>query len=74
MAPPTLGVVAEAHPRAIIAVVIDGIEKTATGTIERMFDLTVSEIEKLIRITVSSQDDSTTRRYTIAVTRAGAGP
>ena len=65
-------IVAEAHPRARIEVVIDSVEETAIGMIDRAFDLTVPEIEKLIRITVSSQDDSTTRGYTIAVTRAGA--
>ena len=65
-------VIAEAHPRARIEVVIDGIAEVATGTIDRAFDLPVPEIEKRIRITVSPQDNSTPRDYTIAVTRAGA--
>ena len=63
-------VVAEAHPQAVIGVTLDGgVEETSTGTINRRFDLTVPEIEKLIRIMVTSQDRSTTRGYTIAVTR-----
>ena len=46
-----------------------GVEETSTGTINRRFDLTMPGIEKLIRIVVTSQDRSTTRGYTIAVTR-----
>ena len=67
-------VTATAHPRAVIRVDIDGVEDTttATGTIDSEFDLEEAEVEKRIRIVVTSQDRNNTRGYTVFVTRAEA--
>ena len=65
---------AEAHPQAKIKLRIDGEEDIATGTgmISSEFELpgTGAANRIRVRVVVTAQDESTTRGYTVFVTRA----
>ena len=65
---------AEAHPQAKIKLRIDGAEDIATGTgmISSEFELPGTGVANRIRvrIVVTAQDESTTKGYTVFVTRA----
>ena len=66
-------VIATAHDKAAIELILDGTSSTGTGVIRDEFELepdNPDEITKQIRIVITSQNESTTRAYTMRVTRA----
>ena len=69
----TVTVVATAHEKAIIELILDGASSTDTGVIRGELGLDPNDpsaITKQIGIVITSQDKDTTRAYTVTVTRA----
>ena len=66
----TATMIATTHENAMIELILDGTSSTSTGVIRSELGLD-PEIAKQIRIIITSQDESTTRAYTVSVTRAG---
>ena len=62
-------VIATAHEKAMIELILDGTSSTSTGVISGELGLE-SGIAKQIRIVITSQDETTTKGYTVTVARA----